>query len=179
MPHRPSKSSLLSLSIATCMSLTATMKDLHAATPQYSLTIYSSAQPGQLTPESLQNYGQALPGYGLVRDRRVLTLPNGSGEVRFTDVATRIDPTTVSFASLTDPAGTRVIEQNYQFDIHDPLTVRRPDAGVREDATAGTARELAFNAQSLWCLSRVAICEKCGVSDHKQERKRCALTHPP
>jgi hypothetical protein len=119
MPRLTCKSSLLSLSIATCMSLTATMNESHAAAPQYSLTIYSSAQPGQLSPESLQNYGQALPGYGLVRDRRALTLPNGSGEVRFTDVATRIDPTTVSFASLTDPSGTRVIEQNYQFDLVD------------------------------------------------------------
>ncbi len=119
MPRPHSKSSLLSLSIATCMSLTATMSNTHAAAPQYSLTIYSSAQPGQLSPEALQNYGQALPGYGLVRDRRMLTLPDGSGEVRFTDVATRIDPTTVSFASLTDPAGTRVIEQNYQFDLVD------------------------------------------------------------
>jgi hypothetical protein len=119
MSHRISKSSLLSLSIATCMSLTATMNDANAAAPQYSLTIYSSAQPGQLSPESLQNYGTALPGYALVRDRRPLTLPNGSGEVRFTDVATRIDPTTVSFASLTDPSGTRVVEQNYQFDLVD------------------------------------------------------------
>jgi hypothetical protein len=32
-------------------------------------------------------------------------------------VAKRIDPTTVSFASLTDPDGTRVVEQNYQFDL--------------------------------------------------------------
>jgi hypothetical protein len=119
MSHRISKSSLLSLSIATCMSLTTAMNDANAAAPQYSLTIYSSAQPGQLSPESLQNYGSALPGYALVRDRRPLLLPNGSGEVRFTDVATRIDPTTVSFASLTDPSGTRVIEQNYQFDLVD------------------------------------------------------------
>ncbi len=119
MTHYFRKSSLLSLSIATCMSLTATMNDANAAAPQYSLTIYSSAQPGQLSPESLQNYGSALPGYALVRDRRPLDLPNGSGEVRFTDVATRIDPTTVSFASLTDPDGTRVVEQNYQFDLVD------------------------------------------------------------
>ena len=112
-------SALLSLSIATCMSLSTAMNEAHADAPQYSLTIYSSAQPGQLTPESLQNYGQALPGYALVRDRRELKLPDGSGEVRFSDVATRIDPTTVSFASLTDPAGTRVIEQNYQFDLVD------------------------------------------------------------
>ena len=51
-PH--CKSSLLSLSIATCMSLTATANSAHAAAPQYSLTIYSSAQPGQLSPEALQ-----------------------------------------------------------------------------------------------------------------------------
>lgn len=90
-----------------------------AESAQYALTIYSSAQPGQLSPQTLQNYGLQLPGYALVRDRRTLQLPSGSGEVRFSDVATRIDPTTVSFASLTDPDGTRVIEQNYQFDLVD------------------------------------------------------------
>ena len=90
-----------------------------AAEPEYALTIYSSAQPGQLNPESLHNYGAALPGYALVRDRRTLRLTKGNGEVRFSDVAKRIDPTTVSFASLTDPQGTRVIEQNYQFDLVD------------------------------------------------------------
>src|SRR6185295_15468933 len=34
----------------------------------------------------------------------------------FTDVAALIDPTTVTFASLSDPA-TRVLEQNFQFDL--------------------------------------------------------------
>jgi hypothetical protein len=38
-------------------------------------------------------------------------------EVRFTDVASQIDPTSVQFTSLTDPNGTRVIEQNYAYDI--------------------------------------------------------------
>lgn len=88
-----------------------------AGEPDYSLTIYSSAAPGQIGVESLANYGSALPGYALVRDGRRMSLLKGSGELRFTDVARRIDPTTVSFASLTDPAGTRVVEQNYQFDL--------------------------------------------------------------
>lgn len=48
-----------------------------------------------------------------------MTLQSGNGELRFTDVAKRIDPTTVSFESLTDPGGTRVIEQNYQYDLVD------------------------------------------------------------
>lgn len=90
---------------------------LAAETPDYSLTIYSAAQPGQISTESLANYGLALPGYALVRDGRKMTLEKGAAEIRFTDVAKRIDPTTVSFASLTDPEGTRVVEQNYQFDL--------------------------------------------------------------
>ena len=38
-------------------------------------------------------------------------------EVRFADVASQIDPTSVQFTSLTDPSGTRVLEQNYAYDI--------------------------------------------------------------
>jgi hypothetical protein len=85
--------------------------------PDFSLTIYSAAAPGQINVEALAGYGQSLPGYALVRDGRKMSLGKGAGEVRFSDVAKRIDPTTVSFVSLTDPAGTRVLEQNYQFDL--------------------------------------------------------------
>lgn len=83
----------------------------------YSLTVYSSAAPGQISVESLVNYGQALPGYALVRDARRMEIAQGASKIRFTDVAKRIDPTTVSFASVTDPDGTRVIEQNFEFDL--------------------------------------------------------------
>lgn len=88
-----------------------------AENPDYSLTIYSSAQPGQISTERLANYGGSLPGYALVRDGRKMSLAAGNGVLRFTDVAKRIDPTTVAFESLTDPAGTRVVEQNYQYDL--------------------------------------------------------------
>lgn len=88
-----------------------------AESPDYSLTIYSSAQPGQIDVERLANYGTSLPGYALVRDGRKMRLEAGSSELRFTDVAKRIDATTVAFESLTDPEGTRVIEQNYQYDL--------------------------------------------------------------
>jgi len=53
----------------------------------------------------------------LVKDTRTLALKSGTNEVRFTDVAAQIDPTSVQFNSLTDPSGTRVIEQNYAYDI--------------------------------------------------------------
>ena len=83
--------------------------------PNYALTIYSSAQ-GAMDAEMLTD-GNSVPGYALVSDTREMIFPNGRGELRFTDVAQRIDPTTVAFASLTDPSGTRVLEQNYQFDL--------------------------------------------------------------
>ena len=54
-------------------------------------------------------------GYGVVRELRNMQMP-AAGEVKFTDVASQIDATTVHFKSLTDPAAT-LLEQNYQFDL--------------------------------------------------------------
>jgi hypothetical protein len=85
-----------------------------------SLTIYSSAQPGAIPPEQYRNGGHtgyAIPGYAVVRHEREIQLKLGRNDVRFIDVAGLIDPTTVSFQSLTDPTGTRVVEQNFQFDL--------------------------------------------------------------
>ncbi len=53
----------------------------------------------------------------LVRDTRPFNLEQGVNEVRFSEVASQIDPTSVHFRSLTDPEGTVVLEQNYEYDI--------------------------------------------------------------
>lgn len=83
------------------------------------LTIYSTAQAGAIAPEMYRDggTGQSVPGYALIRQERNVNLNKERSILRFTDVAALIDPTTVSFTSLTDPDGTRVIEQNYQFDL--------------------------------------------------------------
>ena len=83
------------------------------------LTIYSTARPGALPPELYRGgaSGPAVPGYAVVRHQRDIALTRGRNNVRFTDVAALIDPTTVHFESLTDASGTRVIEQNFQFDL--------------------------------------------------------------
>ena len=64
--------------------------------------------------------GVALTVYqdnlALVKDRRLLDLPAGTGTVSFADVAGQIDPTTVMFRSLTSPS-VRVLEQNYEYDV--------------------------------------------------------------
>lgn len=54
---------------------------------------------------------------GLVKDIRDARLPTGLHETEFTDVAAQIDPTTVHLKSLTDPAGLRILEQNYEYDL--------------------------------------------------------------
>jgi len=91
---------------------------LAAAAAGDALTIYSSAQPGAIRPEQYRDGGGgAVPGYAVVRHLRELELVPGQNTVRFSDVAALIDPTTVAFESLTDPRGTRVVEQNFQFDL--------------------------------------------------------------
>jgi hypothetical protein len=56
-------------------------------------------------------------GTALVQDRRTFILDAGENTLDFTDVASSIDATSVSFKSLTDPLGTTVLEQNYVFDL--------------------------------------------------------------
>src|SRR5688572_28186730 len=94
-----------------------------SAEPETAITIYSSAQPGAISPEFYRPIpGQGVPnamqvpGYALVRDDREVKIKQGRSQLSFTDVAALIDPTTVTFASLTDPA-TRVLEQHFQFDL--------------------------------------------------------------
>ena len=73
----------------------------------------SHAQAGGRTPE-LTVYNQDL---ALVRDPRVLSLERGVNRVAVRDVPEQIDPTSVHFRSLTDPAGTTVLEQNFEYDL--------------------------------------------------------------
>ncbi|MBC6936042.1 MAG: hypothetical protein DWB42_09380 [Chloroflexi bacterium] len=64
-------------------------------------------------------------GTALVQDRRTFELQAGVSTLDFTDVAATIDPTSVSFKSLTDPAGTIVLEQNYVYDLVDSAALLR------------------------------------------------------
>jgi hypothetical protein len=74
-----------------------------------------------------------LTGQALVKDRRlVLNLKAGDNVVRFTDIAATIDPTSVRFQSLTDPQGTTIVEQSFEYDLAtaDALLKRHLDREV-------------------------------------------------
>lgn len=104
-----------------CISLPLLAADTGVST---SLTIYSSARPGAISPDLYRPLPggrplhQSVPGYAMVRQEREILLGGRRDSVRFTDVAARIDPTTVTFISLSAP-DTRVLEQDYRFDLVD------------------------------------------------------------
>jgi hypothetical protein len=122
-----------------------------AAEPGTSITVYSSAQPGGIPAEwyrPLPGMGtpmaNQLPGFALVRVDRDLSIPRGRGTIQFADVAALIDPTTVQFLSLTDPEGTKVLEQNFQFDLvsQDKLLSRYIDRNVSVEQQSGDGVKL-------------------------------------
>ena len=57
---------------------------------------------------------------GLVKDQRLISLPQGAGELRFMDVAAQIIPTSVYIKSLAAADSLRVLEQNYEYDLLNP-----------------------------------------------------------
>jgi hypothetical protein len=56
----------------------------------------------------------------LVRDVRRLSLPSGTFDLRFEDIAAQVNPATVHIVSLTAPQELTVLEQNYEYDLLSP-----------------------------------------------------------
>ena len=109
------------------------------------VTVYSSARPGTLSPQVIRSAGEGfvVPGYALVREEREFALKPGRNLLRISDVPALIDPTTVAFASLTDPKATRVVEQSFEFDLTSTskLLSRFLDREITVDQARGTGVE--------------------------------------
>jgi len=98
----------------------------------------------------------------LVRDVRELRLARGVGELRFMDIAATVNPATVHFRSITQPAQLDVLEQNYEYDLLEPEKLLRKYVGrdvtlVRMRQQGGTttpeevtARLLSYNNAPVW-----------------------------
>jgi len=67
--------------------------------------------------------------FALVREERTVDLRAGLNAVRVSGVAAQIDPTSVSFLSLTSPQAVVVREQNYQYDLISPNTLLNKSVG--------------------------------------------------
>ncbi len=88
---------IFSIQIGYAAPLTSTLRDQQ----NVSVTIYNS-------------------NIGLVKDTRLIDLKSGTHELKFMDVAAKIDPTTVHIKSLTNGTGLDVLEQNYEYDLLNP-----------------------------------------------------------
>ena len=55
--------------------------------------------------------------FAVVKERREMQFNKGVNTVKFTDVASLIDPTSVIFKSLTDADAVSILEQNYEYDL--------------------------------------------------------------
>jgi hypothetical protein len=98
----------------------------------------------------------------LVRDVRSLRLPRGVSELRFMDIAATVNPATVHFRSLSEPARLGVLEQNYEYDLLEPDKLLRKYVGRdvklmvqrQQDGTTRTeevtARLLSYNNAPVW-----------------------------
>jgi hypothetical protein len=128
------------------------------------ITIYSSAAPGAIPPELYRPIpgagvpdAMSVPGYAMVRHERPIRLENGRSTIKFTDVAALIDPTTVTFASLTEPR-TRVVEQNFQFDLvsTQKLLLKYIDRPITVERTVGN-QSLTVNGTLLSSLDGLVL----------------------
>jgi len=88
---------IFSIQIGYAAPLTSTLKDQQ----DVAVTIYNS-------------------NIGLVKDTRLIDLKPGIHELKFMDVAGKIDPTTVHIKSLINGPSLNVLEQNYEYDLLSP-----------------------------------------------------------
>jgi hypothetical protein len=55
--------------------------------------------------------------FAVVRENREMKFEKGQNTVKFTDVASAIDPTSVKFLCLSTPGAITILEQNYEYDL--------------------------------------------------------------
>ncbi|MGA2916116.1 MAG: DUF4139 domain-containing protein [Sedimentisphaerales bacterium] len=55
--------------------------------------------------------------FGVVKERRPISFDKGLNTIKFTDVASAIEPASVSFQCLSAPGKISILEQNYEYDL--------------------------------------------------------------
>jgi len=154
----------------------------------------AAATPSQNTSTLDDQIDLALTVYNadlaLVRDVRNVRLPSGGFDLQFMDIAATVNPATVHFRSLTEPARLGVLEQNYEYDLLEPDKLLRKYVGrdvtlVRRRTENGTTREeevtarlLSYNNAPVWRIGNEIVTGM--QSDHMRfpELPQNLYTHP-
>jgi len=88
-------------------------------------------------------------GAALVREQRSLTLDEGINSVTLGDIAATIDPSSVLFKSLSDPAGTAVLEQSYRHNALDAYALLAPYVAKNVEITIADGERFSGELLSL------------------------------
>ena len=134
------------------------------------VTAATSQQPtstlNDQTSLSLTVYNSSI---ALVRDVRNIRLPSGRFDLSFMDIAATVNPATVHFRSLTEPARLDVLEQNYEYDLLDPDKLLHKYVGrdvtlVQSRTEDGTTQQeevkahlLSFNGAPVWRIGNEIV----------------------
>jgi hypothetical protein len=97
------------------LTLFASLATGQSSGPAATTTVTSTLNDQQEVAVTVYNQNQAL-----VRDVRRLDLPTGELDLRFMDIAAKVNPATVHIASQTAPQDLAVLEQNYEYDLLNP-----------------------------------------------------------
>src|SRR5437879_13652835 len=112
--------------ISTALRLTAGAAILYCAAPGRKVFASQEKESGRasageqstsLNDQTDLNVTVYNSNIALVRDVRQLLLPSGSFRLKFMDIAATVNPATVHFRSLNDPAKHGVIGQDYEYDL--------------------------------------------------------------
>jgi hypothetical protein len=146
------------LAVCVALALMAASTWDTSAAPEAAPVQHTSTLDDQ-TELALTVYNSDL---ALVRDVRNVTLPAGTSDLRFMDIAATVNPATVHLRSLTQPQRVRVVEQNYEYDLLEPDKLLRKYVGrdvtlVRRVQEGGTTREetvtahlVSYNTAPVW-----------------------------
>jgi hypothetical protein len=114
-------------SLATAQQEVEPPRSDDAPVEDVAVTVYSSADPTGFDAQQFLTmargnpaYVTQVPGFAVVKEQRRIVFSEGRDQLRITDVAQHIDPTTVSFADLDAPDATAVLEQSFEFDLVSP-----------------------------------------------------------
>jgi hypothetical protein len=157
--------------------------------------VRASAPPPEQNTSTLDDQTDlALTVYNadlaLVRDVRNVSLPSGSFDLRFMDIAATVNPATVHFRSLTEPGRLDVVEQNYEYDLLEPEKLLRKYVGrdvtlVRSRTDNGTtseeevkARLLSYNNAPVWRIGNEIVTGMHADSIRFPELPNNLYTHP-
>ncbi len=136
---------ILTVCVATAL-LAGYLRRVHAAGDQQDKV---AAKTPALSTTEKDQVDLAVTVYNsnlaLVRDVRQIHLSAGVFPLHFEDVAASINPATVHFRSLSEPAKLSVVEQNYEYDLLDPAKLLQKYVGrevtlVRAEKDAGSTR---------------------------------------